>query len=209
FAPSLTVVLVCSNIPVVDVVSNAGPSRHASRDANVAIRNQDEVETQMIEEGEKDQDNNVNENHNSPADMPDGADDPHDGIVDETNINPTTLDSNQCGSGLVTNENHEMVKESRRELFSLQKSYRRLATNPSPDDFVLMDNIRNQIRENLEKKALAKSPEKHERNVKDLSLIVKTAMASTKASQARIVTSYERKSRVNIRDADGSHGFLH
>ncbi|CAF0910880.1 unnamed protein product [Didymodactylos carnosus] len=28
-----------------------------------------------------------------------------------------------------------MVKESRRELFSLQKSYRRLATNPSPDDF--------------------------------------------------------------------------
>ncbi|CAF4526715.1 unnamed protein product, partial [Didymodactylos carnosus] len=79
-----------------------------------------------------------------------------------------------------------MVKESRRELFSLQKSYRRLATNPSPDDFVLMDNIHNQIRENLEKKALAKSPGKHERNVKDLSLIAKTAMTSTKASQARI-----------------------
>ncbi|CAF0942152.1 unnamed protein product, partial [Didymodactylos carnosus] len=84
------------------IVSNAGPSQHASSDEGVAFCNQDEVEAQMIEEGEKDQDNNVDENHNSPADMPDGADDPHDGIVNETNINPTTLDNNQCGSGLVT-----------------------------------------------------------------------------------------------------------
>ncbi|CAF1229629.1 unnamed protein product [Didymodactylos carnosus] len=84
------------------IVSNAAPSQHASSDASVAICNQDKVEAQMMEEGKKDQDNNVDENHDSPADMPGGADDPHDGIVNETNINPTTLDSNQCGSGLVT-----------------------------------------------------------------------------------------------------------
>ncbi|CAF1244666.1 unnamed protein product [Didymodactylos carnosus] len=79
-----------------------------------------------------------------------------------------------------------MVKESRRELFSLQKRYRRLAINPSPDDFVVMANIQNQIREMLLQKALAKTPGKHEKNVKDLSLIAKTTMASTKASQTRI-----------------------
>ncbi|CAF4370091.1 unnamed protein product, partial [Didymodactylos carnosus] len=40
-------------------------------------------EAQMMEEVKKDQDNNVDENHDSPADMPGGADDPHDGIVNE------------------------------------------------------------------------------------------------------------------------------
>ncbi|CAF1172726.1 unnamed protein product, partial [Didymodactylos carnosus] len=57
--------------------------------------------SQTVEEGEN-QENNVDENHDSPTDMPSGEDDPHEGIINETNINPTTLDSNQGGSVLVT-----------------------------------------------------------------------------------------------------------
>ncbi|CAF1314530.1 unnamed protein product [Didymodactylos carnosus] len=82
------------------VVSNAGPSHQTSRAASVASCNEDKTEAQMMEEGEND--NTADESHISPADMLDGADDPHEGIVNETNINPPTLDGNQGGSVLVT-----------------------------------------------------------------------------------------------------------
>ncbi|CAF0977242.1 unnamed protein product [Didymodactylos carnosus] len=87
---------------------------------------------------------------------------------------------------LLQTEAQQMGKESRHQLWKLQKFYRSLSVNPSDDEMMLMENTNQEIRDILEQKALANLPCIYEKSTTSLGMIAKSTLANVRSNKSQI-----------------------
>ncbi|CAF4232324.1 unnamed protein product, partial [Rotaria sp. Silwood2] len=86
----------------------------------------------------------------------------------------------------IQQEEKELNRETRRELDGLSKEYRFRAINPSDDDLVQLEIIKQKLHDALTEKFVNSIPSQDDRDVKCLSNLAKVRLAHGKANQSRI-----------------------
>lgn len=100
---------------------------------------------------------------------------------------------------LLQEETKEMIRESRAELKSLNDHYRLCASDPSPNDFGVMDEIRARIKHLLEARLETKIH--WERDVKTIGTSARSELASAQTNKSMIkFLDHPTKGRVDTTD---------
>lgn len=87
---------------------------------------------------------------------------------------------------LLQDEQKQLVKETRKDLRELQQQYRKLATNPSPDNLKEMEDVRARMKKILEEKLDANTHVAGERDLKSLGSLAKSSLANAQANRSKI-----------------------